>query len=63
MKRKSTFFRTLLVAMALLTGANAWAYTTSLSSSLQVAGYKYKAFYDIANTNVDGMCPTTGDLR
>lgn len=64
MKRKSTFFRTLLVAVTLLAGAtSAWAYTPTLSNTLSVAGYKNKAYYNIANTNVDGMCPTTGDLR
>ena len=57
--------KTLLVAAALCVGVSAWGagYTPTLTDKLAVAGYKYKAFYNISNTNVDGMCPTDGDLR
>ena len=63
MIKKTTFLKTLLVATCLLMGVNAWAYTPALTSSKEVAGYKFKAYYDISNTNVDDMCPASGDLR
>ncbi len=53
----------LLVATMLVGSGNVWAYTPTLTNSYAVAGYQSKAYYNIANTNVDGMCPTEGDLR
>ena len=61
---KKSLLRFMLLVTGLLLGVNGvWAYTPTLSAEYAVTGYKYKAFYDISNTNVDGMCPTEGDLR
>ena len=42
---------------------SAWAYTPVLTDSYSVTGYKFKAYYNIANENVSTICPTEGDLR
>lgn len=44
--------------------SSAWAagYTRTLTESLEVAGYKAKAFYDFQNNNPE-VLPTSGDLR
>ena len=54
----------MLLVTGLLLGVNVtWAYTPALSADYTVAGYKYKAFYNISSENANGMCPTEGDLR
>ena len=65
MKRKTTFLKSLLVAVGLLVGAtSAWAagYTRTLSDEFELAGYKAKAFYNF-QTNSPEVLPTSGDLR
>jgi len=57
--RKKLLMKSLLVAAALCVGGNAWAagYTRTLSESLDVAGYKAKAFYNFQN-NTPEVLPT-----
>jgi len=55
---KRNYMKTLIVAAGLLVGSmSAWAYTPALSQDYTINGYKLKAFYNIANENIDGMCP------
>ena len=62
MKIKQLLTKTLLVAAALLmTGTNAYGATRTLTADYAVAGYKYKAYYDLLTSNVGSMCPTSGD--
>ena len=61
---KKLLLRKMLFVVALLcVGQSAWAYSPTLKEDLSVAGYVTKAYYDIASTNVDDMCPTSGDFR
>ena len=61
---KKSLLRFMLLVTGLLLGVNVtWAYTPALSADYAVAGYKYKAFYNISSENANDMCPTEGDLR
>ena len=61
---KKLLLKKMLFVVALLcVGQSAWAYSPTLKEDLSVAGYVTKAYYDIASTNVDDMCPTEGDFR
>ena len=44
-------------------GANVWAVTPTLTENYSVNGYNKKAYYNLASSNVDDMCPTSGDAR
>ena len=58
MKKLTSYFKTLLVMAALVGGVNsAWAYTPALTEDYEVAGYKLKAYYNIATENLNDMCP------
>lgn len=64
MRKNYFFFKSLLLATVLMLGsANAWGYTPTLKNDLKVSGYKSKAYFDISTTNVNDMCPVSGDLR
>ena len=55
--------RGLLVAAGLCLGASAsWAATPTLTESYTVAGYNVIAYYNLAASNVNNMCPTSGDV-
>ena len=56
---KKLFLKTLLTALVLLTGgvSSAWAATPTLKNTLEVAGYKAKAYYDFT-TNTPAVLPT-----
>ena len=58
---KRNYIKMLLTAVMLCVGASVWGST--LTEDYQVAGYKVKAYYDLANENPDDMCPTSGDFR
>jgi hypothetical protein len=59
---KRYLLNTLLICVAFLFGSSgAWAYTPTLSDSYKAPGYKTKAFYNIANNNVDDICPPFAD--
>ena len=56
--------RVLFAAVLLGAGvSNAWAATRTLTDDYSVAGYKTKAYYDLLSSNVNTMCPTSGDVR
>ncbi len=56
--------KSVLMAVLMVAGAmSAWAYTPALTADKEVAGYKFKAYYNIASENVNGMLPESGDLR
>lgn len=61
--KRITYLKTLLVGLLVCGVTSAWAYTPALTESYAVTGYITKAYYNIANTNVDNMCPVGGDLR
>ena len=64
MRKTLRLTKMLLVALFMAIGATSVsAYTPALKADYVVAGYKAKAFYNIANTNVDDMLPKEGDLR
>ena len=62
--KKFTFLKTVLTAVCMLVGVNAWGagYTRTLTDALEVTGYKAKAFYNF-QTNTPEVLPTSGDLR
>ena len=61
---KRNLLKSALLALMVLVGGSAWAagYTRTLSETLEVTGYKTKAFYNFQN-NTPEVLPTSGDLR